>query len=114
MFKAWIILFAILAVAPLGRCEKAPAPGSAVAWNKAADSMDVDVRDIELIPLLERVAAETGWRVYVEPDPGFKTSAKFKGLQTGQALRRILGDLNFTLMPQTNGAPHLYVFRTVM
>lgn len=76
--------------------------------------MDVDVRDMELIPLLERVATETGWRVYVEPDPGFKTSAKFKNLQTGQALRRILGDLNFTLMPQTNGAPHLYVFRTVM
>ena len=76
--------------------------------------MDADIRGWELVSLLERVAAETGWQVYVEPDTTHQASAKFKGLPSGQALRSLLGDLNFALVPQTNGNPRLYVFRTAM
>ena len=82
------------------------------AWHRATDVMDADVRDLGLIPLLKRVAKETGWQVYVEPVADFKASAKFSALPTGQALRRLLGDLNFALVPQTNGAPRLYVFQS--
>jgi hypothetical protein len=67
-----------------------------------------------LWPLLEKIAADAGWHIYVEPDTTHTTSAKFKDLPSGEALKRLLGDLNFALVPQTNALPRLYVFRTVM
>jgi len=39
-------------------------------------------------------------------------SAKFKDRPSGEALRILLGDLNFTLVPRTNSGTRLYVFRT--
>jgi hypothetical protein len=83
-------------------------------WNKDKEQMSADVRDWELLGLLETIAAETGWHVYVEPDDSFRASVKFKDLPTGQALRRLLGDMNFAMLPQTNGPQRLYVFRTAM
>lgn len=91
----------------------APATNTFV-WNKEKDQMTADVRDWELLGLLEAIAGQTGWHVYVEPDESFKASVKFKDLPTGQALRRLLGDMNFAMLPQTNGPQRLYVFRTAM
>ena len=87
---------------------------NSIVWHKAADRVDADVRSLELSQLLEQITAQTGWRVYVEPDTTHTTSAKFKNLPSGDALKMLLGDLNFALVPQTNAAPRLYVFRTVM
>lgn len=85
-----------------------------LVWNKEKEQISADVRDWKLLGLLEALAGQTGWHVYVEPDENFKSSVKFADLPTGQALRRLLGDLNFALMPQTNGPQRLYVFRTSM
>lgn len=105
----------VLAVfASSARTEVSSPKSESLVWNQAQDSVDADVRELGLTPLLERVALETGWQVFVEPDTSFKASAKFKALPSGQALRRLLGDLNFALVPQSNAAPRLYVFRTVM
>jgi hypothetical protein len=85
-----------------------------LAWNKANDRVTADVRDWGLIGLLEGIAGQTGWHIFVEPDNSFKSSVKFKELPSGEALRILLGDMNFALMPQTNGSQRLYVFRTTM
>jgi hypothetical protein len=74
--------------------------------------VDADVRGMALWPLLEKIAVEAGWHIYVEPDTTHTTSAKFKDLPSGDALKMLLGDLNFALVPRTNGVPQLYVFRT--
>lgn len=92
----------------------APAGGNALVWNKANDRVDADVRGLGLTPLLEQIAADTGWQVFVEPGTTHTASSKFKDLPTGEALRRLLGKLNFALVPQTNASPRLYVFRTEM
>ena len=76
--------------------------------------MDADVRGMALWPLLEKIAVEAGWHIFVEPDTTHTTSAKFKDLPSGDALKMLLGNLNFALVPRTNGVPHLYVFRTNM
>jgi hypothetical protein len=65
-----------------------------------------------LWPLLEKIALDAGWRIYVEPGVTHVVSAKFKNLPSVEALRMLFGDLNFALVPQTNAAPRLYVFRT--
>ncbi len=87
---------------------------NSIVWRQAADRVDADVHSLSLSNLLEEITTQTGWRVYVEPGATHSASTKFKNLPTGEALRRLFGDLNFALVPQTNAAPHLYVFATKM
>ena len=87
---------------------------NSIVWRRAADRVDADVHGLSLSNLLQQITAETGWRVYVEPGTTHSASTKFKNLPTGDALRMLFGDLNFALVPQTNAAPHLYVFTTKM
>jgi hypothetical protein len=85
---------------------------NSLVWHRAADRVDADVRGMALWPLLEKIAVEAGWHIFVEPDTTHTTSAKFKDLPSGDALKMLLGNLNFALVPRTNGVPQLYVFRT--
>ena len=85
-----------------------------LVWHRTIDRVDADVRGLELPQLLQQISAETGWRIYVEPGAAHNASAKFKNLSPGDALKMLLGDLNFALVPQTNAAPRLYVFTTKM
>jgi len=81
-------------------------------WHKASNRVAADLRGWPLPKLLGEIAAATGWQVYVEPEAEYTASTKFKNLPVPDALRLLLGNLNFALVPQTNGSPRLYVFRT--
>jgi len=85
-----------------------------LVWHKVADRVDADIHGEPLWPLLETIARETGWHIYVEPGAERNASAKFKDLPSGDALRMLLGKLNFALVPGTNGPSRLYVFTTRM
>jgi thermitase len=87
---------------------------NSLVWHKAADRVDADIRGETLWPLLEQIAAGADWKVFVEPGTERNISAKFKNLSSGDALKMLLGDLNFALVPQTNLPSRLYVFRTTM
>jgi hypothetical protein len=100
-------------LAALCLCARA-ADTNSLVWHRATDRVDADVRGLALWPLLEKIAVEAGWHIFVEPDTTHMTSAKFKNLPSGDALKMLLGDLNFALVPRTNGVPQLYVFRTEM
>ncbi len=76
--------------------------------------MDADIRGEALWPLLERIAEAADWKIFVEPGAEHNVSAKFKDLPSGDALKMLLGDLNFALVPQTNAPSLLYVFQTTM
>lgn len=101
LLSAWLLCLPALAGA-----------ASSVTWHKAENRVDADVRDLPLGGLLEQIAAATGWQVYVEPGTKATSSSKFKNLAVSDALRRLLGDLNFALVPETNGTPRLLVFKT--
>lgn len=83
-------------------------------WRTSQNRVTADIRSMELPRFLEDVAAATGWQVFLEPGATHTVSAKFKDLPPGDALRLLLGDLNFALVPQTDAAPRLFVFRTSM
>jgi hypothetical protein len=85
-----------------------------LVWRAAENRVDADIHDWTLDVLLRQIAAETGWQIFVEPNIRQGVSVKFKDLTPGEALRRLLDRLNFTLLPQTNTPAHLYVFRTSM
>jgi hypothetical protein len=110
MFKKIAICLFLAALSLNARA----ADTNSLVWHRATDRVDADVRGMALWPLLEKIAVEAGWHIFVEPDTTHTTSAKFKDLPSGDALKMLLGNLNFALVPRTNGVPQLYVFRTVM
>ena len=48
----------------------------------------------------------------MEPGAAHEASVKFRNLPAGEALQKLLGDLNYAFVPQTNGPQELYVFTT--
>jgi hypothetical protein len=89
---------------------------SRLVWQKTADAstdrVSADLHDEALWPLLEDIAHQTGWHILVEPGADRLADVKFNNLPPGEALKKLLGDLNFALVPQTNGPDLLYVFMT--
>ena len=81
-------------------------------WRTNENRVSADIQSTPLLTLLEGLARHTGWQVYVESNITFNVSAKFKDLPASEALRHLLGDLNFALVPETNSPSHLYVFRS--
>lgn len=81
-----------------------------IVWKK--DRVDADVRNFELRPLLESIARKTGWQIFAEPGLQYTASARFTRLTPGDALRSLLGNLNFAQVPQSNQTTRLFVFAT--
>jgi hypothetical protein len=89
-----------------------PAKPEALTWQKSPERITADIQKWPLRQVLQKVAEKSGWRVYVEPGIDFEVSTRFKEVKTGEALRLLLGRLNYALVPVTNGPSRLLVFRT--
>jgi len=111
-FRRWGGL-AVLALAVLGSMVAADA-NEVLNWNTNRNIVSADIQSLPVERLLGGIARHTGWQIFLEPKVSHTVSTKFNDLSSGQALRMLLGDLNFALVPQTNGPTHLYVFRTSM
>jgi len=98
----------------LGGAVHADTAANPIVWQTATDQVAADVRGEALWPLLTDIAHQTGWHIFVEPGIDRKADVKFSGLTSGEALKKLLGDLNFAFVPQTNEANQLYVFATTM
>jgi thermitase len=90
----------------------AGAAANSLVWQTTNDCVSADIHGEPLWPLLEDIAHQTGWHIFVEPDTARKVDVKFSNLPSGEALKKLLGDLNFAFVPQTNEAAQLYVFLT--
>ena len=82
-----------------------------LSWNTNKSRVTADVETWDLQAVLENIAGATGWEIYVEPKTRHQASVKFKDRAPGEALRLLLGNLSYALLPQTNGPAKLYVFR---
>jgi len=110
--RAKILLLAAL-VAFLGLVARA-ADTNVLVWQAERDQVSADIHGEELWPLLEDIAHQTGWHIFVEPGANANASVKFRNLPAGEALQKLLGNLNFAFVPQTNGPQELYVFKTTI
>jgi len=93
-----------------------PSSGAVAAgridWDAARQQVDADVENWPLPRVLEAISKATGWRVYVEPKARITVSTRFKSIKPDEALRRLLGDLNFALLKPTGEPAKLFVYRT--
>jgi hypothetical protein len=99
-----LVLFGVLANRPAHAADT-------LQWE--TNNVSADIRSTELTAVLEKIAAVTGWHVFVEPETFHSVSAKFSNVPPGEALHKLLGDVNFFLLPDSK-QPKLYVFRTRM
>lgn len=112
VFQGWLCPTACLLALALS-CGKLSAADT-LSWNTNKDLVSANVTSVPLNRVLAAVSEFTGWQVFLEPDTTHNVSTKFQNLPAGEALRMLLGNLNFAIVPQTNGPNHLYVFRTSM
>ena len=87
---------------------------NSLVWRSTSGQVSADIHGEPLLTLLNTIARQTGWQIFVEPKASRTASTKFSNLPVGDALKMLLGDLNFALVPQTNGPQQLYVFSTQM
>src|SRR5579864_6243130 len=107
--RNWALFSLLLLV-----CSKAAMASDTLAWESKHQLVSADIRSSNLFSVLEKIAGATGWHVYVEPDTAHTVSTKFKDLPPGEALHKLLGNVNFMLVPETNSGSKLFVFRTSM
>ena len=105
LFQRGVIALLLLATFSLRAADT-------LTWQTGQDRVTADIQSAELLRVLEGVARLTGWHVFIESNINTTVSVKFKDRPSGDALRFLLGDLNYALVPQTNGSPRLFVFRT--
>jgi hypothetical protein len=109
----WIKFWTIFGLS-IALTSGATAQTNSLVWHKADGLVDANIHDEPLLPLLRSISVQTGWHIFVEPGASHTASTTFKKLPSGDALKRLLGDLNFALVPKTDAAPELYVFVTTM
>src|SRR5262245_7388593 len=85
-------------------------------WRQEQNRVSADITSWDLYQLLETIASTTGWQVFVDPEAKLAVSTKFKDRPPGDALRLLLGDLSFALVPsrESGTSSRLYVFKTSM
>jgi hypothetical protein len=81
-------------------------------WPGPTNNVSAEISSTRIIPILRKIAAATGWHVFVEPGADHAVTVKFKNLPPGEALRLLLGDLSFALVPSSNSPARLFVFKT--
>ena len=108
-WRAWV-LGVTLTAAAAGSGFVGVLHADTIVWRD--NLMDARFRNRPLLEVLQSVATATGWRVYLEPSTTPPVTTEFHRLGVTQALPRLLGDLNFALLPNSNGPARLYVFRT--
>jgi len=111
MRKVSRFLLALVCLTLSGRAALA-SETNGLAWHIKQNQVDAQIQNWSLPRLLKKISSVTGWKVYVEPGTAGDISVKFKNLPEDEALRRLLGHLNY-FRDKTNGVSRLFVFRTV-
>ncbi len=105
------ILLLLLLLSGLCRVSAAETlPRAGLNWSSTTNRVDARIPGWPLTKVLARIAAATAWEVYVEPDSHRKIHATFTDLPPAEALRRLLGGLNFSLQPRSSGPARLYIY----
>jgi len=82
-----------------------------LVWRAEKNQVDAQIESWPLSEVLESISSATGWQIYLEPDTEYTVTTRFHNLKPADALRRLLGELNFALLPQTNAPAKLFIYR---
>lgn len=87
-------------------------PGYELHWKTSSNRVDARIPGIPLSKVLPRLARQTGWEVRIESGKDRTVLAEFSNLPPRDALRAILGDFSFVLIPKRNKPSRLLVYQS--
>ena len=82
-----------------------------LVWRKGK-SADGRFENIPIGKALARLSAVTGWTVFLQPGLDLTVNAQFRNASQSDALKMLLGNLSYALVPQQGGGSKLYVYDT--
>ncbi|HUS35710.1 MAG TPA: S8 family serine peptidase [Verrucomicrobiae bacterium] len=88
-----------------------PKDGIFLGFNAKDRKFTAAIESAPVKKVMSRLGAATGWKVFIDPAAQHSVSAQFTNRATGEALRKLLGSLNFALVPQKDGPAKLLVFQ---
>jgi subtilisin family serine protease len=83
-----------------------------LVWRKEEKKVDAAIAGWPVKRVLGRLAAVSGWKIFIEPGLDQTVSAEFKNVSQGDALKLLLTGFNYALVPQAKGGSRLYVYKT--
>lgn len=107
-FRIWLAVL-LAAVAVSGQAETGAT--NSLVWRVKQNRVDARIESWTLQTLLEKVTTATGWKIFREPGLETRVSATFSNLPPDEALRFLLGDLNYARVRETNGLTRLLIFQ---
>lgn len=100
----WLLVFNL---APGGLT---PAYAGTLSYDAPQATLTANASQLPLRELLEDLATQTGWKIYVDPALEHTVSSRFHRLPATEALQRLLRGLNFSLSPSAESPPELHVY----
>src|SRR6187399_382803 len=85
-------------------CGTTPAisQGQKLAWRQDKTA-SANIENKPLTNVLARLSAVTGWKVFLQPGLTRRVSVQFQNTAHSEALKKLLGDVNYALVPQSKG-----------
>ncbi len=87
-----------------------PLPTGRIQWNKDTRKIDANVSGLALSKVLAKLSGSTGWKFFLQPGTDRPLHVKFKKLDRGAALRLMLGDLNYAMVPGLKGVTEIRIY----
>ena len=110
-WRAWAGVLLLLS-AGLMAAAGAPAPAGYLDWQTSSNRVQARIAGWPLKRVLGRIARATRWEIYIQPGTDRPINATFSNLPPQDALARLLGGLNFSLQPRTDGPPRLLIYQS--
>ena len=101
----------IATMAPAADEAKKATLAEALTW-RANGTATVQIEQWPLEKVLQSLSDQGGWEIFVEPDLQMRITTRFKDLKHPEALRRLLSDVNFALVPTPGSRSKLLVYKT--
>ena len=103
-----------LLVAVMGTAADEPQadpPGIELKWE-ADGTASAQLEKCSLEKVLQSLSEQGRWQIFVEPELRLQVTTRFKNLTHSQALRRLLSDVNFAIIPSPKASSRLLVYKT--
>lgn len=110
MTRRWLSLLLALGATLASVPAPAASPPGFLRWRQREHRVDADLQSWPLEYTLERIAAETGWEILMEPGLQGRVAGRFTARPEREALATLLAEVNFALLPARDGSRRLLVF----
>ena len=101
----------IAAMTPLANETKKSSRDDRLEW-RSDGTASVQIEQWPLEKVLQSLSDQGRWEILVEPDLQLRVTTRFKDLRHPEALRRLLSEVNFAIIPTPGSPSKMLVYKT--